>query len=131
MQTLQGKYIWIIGASSGIGAAFAREAAKQGAIIALSARRGEVLEEIKSSLQGSGHIAVPFDAGDYGAMGNALATIKAAFPRIDSALFMAVTYKPHDGERTALADIQKMWNVNVMGAFSLIDILTPLYQKQA
>ena len=41
-----GKRVWIVGASSGIGAALARQLGKTGARLALSARREHALREI-------------------------------------------------------------------------------------
>ena len=46
----QGKTIWITGASSGIGEAFARAFYKEGANLILSSRREEALMEVKNSL---------------------------------------------------------------------------------
>ncbi|MAO66469.1 MAG: short chain dehydrogenase [Balneola sp.] len=46
----QGKTIWITGASSGIGEAFARAFYKEGANIILSSRREDALQEVKDSL---------------------------------------------------------------------------------
>ena len=46
------KVIWIIGASSGIGEALAKELDARGAVLALSARRGDALEQLKKSLGG-------------------------------------------------------------------------------
>ena len=46
----QGKTIWITGASSGIGEAFAQAFYKEGANIILSSRRADALQEVKDSL---------------------------------------------------------------------------------
>ena len=42
----RGRRVWIVGASSGIGAALARELFTRGARVALSARREEPLREL-------------------------------------------------------------------------------------
>ncbi len=46
MSTLVGQRIWLVGASSGIGADLAEELHRRGAIVAISARRAEQLEEV-------------------------------------------------------------------------------------
>ena len=46
-QKLQGKVVWITGASSGIGECLATELARCGCKLALSARRKEELERVK------------------------------------------------------------------------------------
>lgn len=63
MNTLKGKNILITGASSGIGKALAREAAKLGANLALAARREDVLLQLKNELENLGVtvIVVPTD----------------------------------------------------------------------
>ena len=48
--------VWITGASSGIGAALAKEFVKHGAIVALSARRLDRLKELAKELGKSAHI---------------------------------------------------------------------------
>ena len=57
---LDGKKILIIGASSGLGAAFAKAAVSQGALVSVSARREDRLDELVAEM-GSG-FAVPGDA---------------------------------------------------------------------
>lgn len=57
---LKGKRVLITGASSGLGAHFAKVCARQGAHVALAARRAERLEELATRLVGMGaHSAVP------------------------------------------------------------------------
>jgi short-subunit dehydrogenase len=56
--------VWITGASSGIGKAFAQQYAKEGAHLILSSRRADELEKLKSDLasDSSGDILVlPLD----------------------------------------------------------------------
>ena len=43
---LTGQVAWVIGASSGIGAAVARELVRRGATVAISARRKEQLHDV-------------------------------------------------------------------------------------
>ena len=50
--------VWITGASSGIGAALATEFVREGAIVALSARRQDKLENLSQSLGDRAHVFV-------------------------------------------------------------------------
>ena len=43
---LNGKVAWVVGGSSGIGAAVARELVRRGATVAISARREEQLQDV-------------------------------------------------------------------------------------
>ena len=61
--------VFITGASSGIGAALAREYAAQGATLGLVARRADVLEALRASLPHSGrHTIYPLDVTDHAAL---------------------------------------------------------------
>ncbi len=65
MESLEGKVVWITGASSGIGKALAAECALQGAQVVLSARRLEELEKVRISLLNPDHhISVAMDITD-------------------------------------------------------------------
>ena len=60
---LHGKIALVTGASSGLGVQFAKALARQGADLAIMARRREKLEEVKKLLEGMGArcLAVPCD----------------------------------------------------------------------
>ena len=61
--------IWITGASSGIGAELAKQYAKEGAFLILSARREKALQEVKNSSEHQENIAVlPLDLKDFKSM---------------------------------------------------------------
>lgn len=130
MQDVKGKYIWILGASSGIGAALAKELAENGAIIALSARREDKLNEVRASLTGDNHIVAPLDVADAQSIKAAQDQILKAFPHIDSALFMAAMYSPHDGKTKKIERIHDMLGVNLGGAFNMVDAVRPQFESQ-
>ncbi len=60
--------IWITGASSGIGAAFARQLAKQGAFLILSGRNLAALEEVAAACGSHRCLVFPFETTDYDAL---------------------------------------------------------------
>ena len=66
LDDLKGQVIWITGASTGIGASCAIEAAKLGAKLVLSARNETLLKEIKQKCLGKYHtnsqVCIKFDA---------------------------------------------------------------------
>lgn len=65
---LTGGHVVVTGASSGIGAEVARQAARLGARVSLMARDGGRLERVASGLEGGGHAWYAADLGDPGAV---------------------------------------------------------------
>ncbi len=61
---LTGKRALVCGASKGMGRAIAEELAALGAQVTVVARRGDVLEQVKSALSGEGHHALALDVSD-------------------------------------------------------------------
>ncbi|HEX7386870.1 MAG TPA: SDR family oxidoreductase [Castellaniella sp.] len=60
-----GSRIFITGATSGIGEAFARYYAARGATLGLVGRRGAVLQSLREHLPGQGHRTYPLDVRDH------------------------------------------------------------------
>lgn len=77
--TLEGKIIWVTGASRGIGRATSLECARQGATVILSARNVERLEETLLQIRSFGHegIIIPMDV-------SSAESIKTAFRELCS-----------------------------------------------
>jgi short-subunit dehydrogenase len=68
----EGQTIWVTGASSGIGAAFAEAAAARGARLVLSGRREDALQAVAGRLP-TESLVLPFEATDWAALAPAVA----------------------------------------------------------
>lgn len=78
------KVVWITGASSGIGEALAYEFARQGARLVLSARRTEVLEQVRQQcMSPERHLVLPMDMADTDGMAHKVEAVLTACGRID------------------------------------------------
>lgn len=81
---MQAKRVFITGASSGLGAALARQYASEGATLGLVARRGVVLRELAASLPNAErHRVYALDVNDSAALADAAADFIAAVQGID------------------------------------------------
>lgn len=87
-----GQRIWLIGASSGIGAALSTEALNAGATVVLSARREERLRQVADAHPCS--LVIPFDVLDYKGWVNAYESICRHIGGIDLLIFCAADYRP-------------------------------------
>ena len=123
-----GKNIWIIGASSGIGEALARELASQGASLALSARRQKQLDALNKDLGGE-HEVLPLDVTDVAALQSAVKTLQEKWSRIDSVIFMAAIYAPTMLNKLDIEQTHKMVDVNLNGAFNTVFATLPALEK--
>ena len=84
MDNLQGKVVWITGASSGIGKALAYECAAQGAQVILTARRYDELENVRLSLpEPEQHVSIAADITDDAQVEAAYQKVLLAKGRID------------------------------------------------
>ncbi len=71
MKSFKGKVVWITGASSGIGRALAKAYSDEGAFVIISARRVELLEEVKSSVkEPSNCMVLPLDLSEHSSASN-------------------------------------------------------------
>lgn len=128
-KTHKNKYIWIIGASSGIGHALAIELHNQGAKLILSARSADKLSEINKQLGGD-HYVLPFDVSDTELFFESAKTIKKKTGQIDSVIFMAAIYDPAPLSKLNIKTAHKMVDINLNGAFNTIYATLPILKDQ-
>ena len=111
--TLKGRRILVVGASAGIGAAFARSAARDGAEVCVSARRLEKLEELRHEI-GSGH-AIAADVSDTDACAALVATALENMGGLDLVLYAAGTAVLAPLGRADAEAWRRSYEVNVVG----------------
>jgi short-subunit dehydrogenase len=118
---IEGSRIWVTGASSGIGAALARELADRGASVAISARNLEKLREVS----GNRMLVVPVDVTDAEATIAAGDTVRAALGGLDVAVLNAGTwsrFRPEAWDSAAFAD---QLQTNLMGTVHALEAVVP------
>lgn len=123
--------IWITGASSGIGAALARAYAKRGAKLILSARRAEVLDEVKAELTAAGTSAsdvhtLPFDVTDEAALPDIVDKAAACTGAVDLLFNNAGISQRALCVETDMTAYRKLFEIDVFAQIALTKAVLPL-----
>ena len=118
---LTGKVAWVVGGSSGIGAAVARELTGRGARVAISARRRDQLEEVA----GGDMLVLPADVTDAAALAAAAATITDELGPVDVAVLAAGFWKQMDPAHWDTELFDRHVQVNLTGMSNAIAALLP------
>jgi short-subunit dehydrogenase len=118
-----GQRVWLIGASSGIGAALAREALAAGAKVALSARRGDLLLQVADAH--SSALVVPFDVLDHAAWLDAYHAICEGMGGIDLLVFCAASYRPERSWQVEPNTAARTLQVNLGSVYTGIATVLP------
>jgi len=117
----KGKRVWLVGASSGIGAAIARELAGRGAWLALSARSVDKL----LALAIADAFLLPCDATDVASLADARQAILETWGGIDLVVYLAGDYVPMRADNFDLAVAEKVIAVNFNGAMRFAATVLP------
>ena len=125
----RGKRVWLLGASSGIGAAMAQALAERGARVCLSSRRPDVLESMRSDLPGADHLAVACDAGRAEDMAAAASQLKAVWSGVDVAIYLAGDYVPLRADDFTPDAVRSLCEVNYLGAVNFSHAVLPLLPR--
>ena len=128
MTDIKEKYIWIIGASSGIGAALARELSHRSARLLLSARREEQL--VALSKETGGQAVLPLDISDVVALKNMVDEMATSGGLPDIVVNLAALYKPMSFDMLDAEKTRDIVNVNLGGSFYLMSAIVPHFVRQ-
>ena len=117
-QVLAGEVAIVTGASSGIGAATARELANRGATVVLAARRADRLAEQLAQIERAGGtaLAVPTDMADAGDITAVVERATETFGKVDVLVNNAGAFWSTALATSAPGDIAALTQVNLIGA---------------
>jgi NAD(P)-dependent dehydrogenase (short-subunit alcohol dehydrogenase family) len=120
----QGRTVWLVGASTGIGRATASALHAAGARVVVSARQAELLGAFVAEHPGS--VALPLDVMDVTGLHAAVARVG----QVDLCVYCAGYYRPMSATAFDLAEAKRHLDINYVGALNLLDALLPRLQRQ-
>ncbi|HEY1059570.1 MAG TPA: SDR family NAD(P)-dependent oxidoreductase [Limnobacter sp.] len=124
----KGKRVWLVGASTGIGEALARQLDALGCQQVLSARSADKLAALATDL----HLAtaLPVDIADEQAVQAAAAKALESLQGIDLVVLMAGTYAEMAIENFDLTEVKRQVNVNLNGTLHVLAQVLPVVMQQ-
>jgi short-subunit dehydrogenase len=124
---LAGQVALVTGASSGIGAATAKELAQRGAAVVLAARRADLLEAQAEAVRDSGGqaLAIPTDVADRAQLAQLAERATATFGRVDILVNNAGASWSRPLASTRPDELIGLLEVNLLGAMLLTRALLP------
>lgn len=123
-----GRRVWIIGASSGIGEALARQLLVMGAYVVLSARRREPLDAL-AGVFGQARV-LPLDASDRGQWRAAAAEAQSVYGGLDLVVFVAGRYEPQRAWELDTERVRASFELNVLSVYDgLAQVLPQLIEQ--
>lgn len=128
IQNWRGARVWVIGASTGIGAETAKLLLDKGARVAISARNVDALTSIAG-----GHpqaLALPLDVTEHAQVLAARDQLLAAWGGLDLLLIVAGAYNEMRVDNFDMAVVNQLLDVNLRGVFHCIDALLPTMLQQ-
>lgn len=128
---LAGKTALVTGASAGIGRALALELARQGANVAVAARRLELLEKVARDIEGLGRqgLAVRCDVTREDEVRAAVAAAASKFGGIDIVVANAGFGVVGPVEKLATQDFRRQFDTNVFGVLHTVKASIPELEK--
>ncbi len=115
--------VWIVGASSGIGAALAQALLARGARVALSARRADELAKLAQGAEDA--LVLPLDLGNAAAFAVALERLERDWGGIDLVVFCAGTWTPMAVTRLDADAIARTLAINLQAPMTACAALVP------
>ena len=122
------RVLWVTGGGSGMGAASAEAAARDGWTVVLSGRRAERLEQVAHTIRGAGGTAdvLPLDANDHNAVTAARDAVLERHGRLDGLVLAAGLNAPRRRwDDQSLTDFRAIVDTNLTAVVTLVDAALP------
>ncbi|MGB5698174.1 MAG: SDR family oxidoreductase, partial [Polyangiales bacterium] len=128
----ENQVVWITGGGSGIGRALGLAFAKEGAVVAVSGRREDRLQEVVQEVEASGAkaLAVRCDVTDEASVAEAVQTVVRTFGGLDVAVANAGFSVAGRIEKLSAADWRRQLDVNVIGVAMTARYAIPHLKKR-
>lgn len=125
LQDWQGQRVWLLGASSGIGAALASALLARGAKVAVSARRAALLETLIAPFDVGQACALPLDVTDAAAVAAAEQVLVRRWGGYDRVVMLAGDYQAHGIDAFTLAAARQVLETNLGGVYIVLAAVLP------
>lgn len=131
MERIDGKVVWITGASSGIGEALVYELAKKNCKLIVSSRKIEELNRVKANLEFDENTKIlPLDLLDFEKAPKTVKEAWALFGKIDILINNAGLSQRSLIADTEFAIYKKLIDVNYLGTLALTNALLPYFIRK-
>lgn len=132
MANLEGKVIWITGASSGIGEELAYQLSSNNCKLILSARRKDTLESVKSRCANPATVAVlPLDITEFDKAGTTVEKAISIFGKIDILINNAGVSQRSLIAETEFKVYQTIMEIDYLGTVALSKAILPHFIKNS
>jgi NAD(P)-dependent dehydrogenase (short-subunit alcohol dehydrogenase family) len=118
--------VWIVGASTGIGAALATALLDAGAKVAVSARSQDKLSAlVQAHPKGANALVVPFDVTDTEAWPEACERVFSSLGDLDLVVLGAARYDPQHAWNLDMEQVRASYELNVISMYEAVKHLAP------
>jgi NADP-dependent 3-hydroxy acid dehydrogenase YdfG len=126
------RVLWVTGGGSGMGAASAEAAARDGWTVVLSGRRAERLEQVAATIRAEGGVAdvLPLDANDPDAVTTARDAVLERHGRLDGLVLAAGLNAPRRRwDDQSLTDFRAILDTNLTAVVTVVDAALPALRE--
>lgn len=123
-----GKRVWIVGASTGIGEATARDLLKQGALVAVSARRQDLLDGLAAEYPNA--LAIACDVTQPATLDAAVGRLIERWEGLDLVVCAAGAYMEMRADSFNAEAAGRLFDINVKGVMHCVGAVLPTLLAQ-